>query len=399
MTRDWTKTLQPASFKGFPFYVETEANDGGGRRVVTHEYVRAEDHDTEDMGRRAQSFVVKAYLASDAADADREAFMSLLSSPGPGMLVLPLHGARLVNCTEVRTSSEKTKLGYVSIDLRFVEAKANASASVIQAFAQIASSGAGRLAGLIGPSLFATFAGDTIPSAAVARGAEIMLAAAQVAAEIEALAPVPSGVTTVDFDIRLIRSAMARGGDLPTLAAQIDVVAAFIHEHAAVADPIEMQSAGLQLATAVLGAVPATASFALANEQRIGKRIVQGLALLFVAEAGAAAASRTFTSRSQAKDSRDALVVAFDAAMAGAVDCSEAVIIAARESISAAIRYIDETAGDLAPLVKVELPRSLPSTLAAWALYRDPSRAPELVAAARTGTSLLMPTSFIAPAR
>lgn len=400
MTRDWTKTLLPASFKGFPFKVETETNEAGGRRVVTHEYVRGESHDTEDMGRKAQSFTVRAYLASDTVDGDRETFMSLLSSPGPGMLVLPMHGGRLANCTEVRTTSEKMKLGYVGFDLRFVEAQSSSAFSIASAFASIAFTAAGSLASLIPGSLTARFAGAEIPAAGgAARAGEILQSAADIVATLPALAPAIPDADPIEFDVRLIRSAIARQGTLAAVADQLGVVADFIHAHAAIADPVEMQSACIALSASVLAAVPATASLALANEQRIGKRIVQSLGLLLIAEAGAAAASRSFSSRGQAKESRDAIVAAFDAALLAAVECPEVVILGARESIAAAIRHLDDTAGDLAPLVKIDLPRSLPSVLVAWALYRDPSRAPELVAAARTGTSLLMPTSFVAPAR
>lgn len=400
MTRDWTKTLLPASFKGFPFRVEVEGNEQGGRRVVTHEYVRGESHDTEDMGRRAQVFTVRAYLASDAADADREAFMSLLSSRGPGMLVLPVHGARMVNCTEVRSSAEKTKLGYVGFDLRFVEARASSGAPILSAFDRIAFGAAGSLSAIIGAGLSANFGGQEIPrSAGIARAGEILNSAAVILADLPALAPAEADKEAIDFDLRLIGSAIARAGTLAAVAAQVDQVAGFVHSHAEIAEAAEMQSACISLSASILAAVPATASPALANEQRIGKRIVQSLGLLLVAEAGAAAAARSFASRDQAKASRLAIRTAFDRALLAAVDAPESVIIAARESVAAAIRHIDETAGDLAPMVKIETPRALPSTLIAWRLYRDPSRAVELVASARTGTSLLMPTNFVAPAR
>jgi hypothetical protein len=352
------------------------------------------------MGRKTQSFVVRAYLASDAADAEREAFMSLLSSPGAGMLILPMHGAKLANCTEVRTSGEKNKLGYIGFDLRFVEAMTSAAASIVSAFARIAFTVAGQLASLIPATIGATLPGQAVPqSGAIPRAGGILLSAATIAADLGALAPTSAGTDPVDVDLRVIRSAINRATTLSAVSDQVAVVAGFIHAHAAVAEATEMQSAGLAMSAAILSAIPATASPALANEQRLGKRIAQSLGLLLVSEAAAAAASRSFNSRTQANETRSAIIAAFDAALASAVDVAEPVALAAREAVTAAIRHIDETAGDLAPLVRIDAPRSLPSTALAWALYRDPSRAPELVAAARTGTSLFMPTTLIASAR
>src|SRR3712207_727954 len=88
--RDWTKTLRPASFRGVPFHVESEGLAGGGRHVAVHEYVRSEEIQTEDMGRKATRYRVTAYIANEIADMHAAALVAALTQPGPGMLMLPI---------------------------------------------------------------------------------------------------------------------------------------------------------------------------------------------------------------------------------------------------------------------------------------------------------------------
>lgn len=152
--RDWTKTLLPASFKGVPFFIEKESVSEGGRHVVVHEYVRSERHDTEDMGRKPRKFQVTAYLASDGADAQAQALLMVTSSKGPGPLVLPVLGVQFVSCTgPIRSSSDKSKLGYVGFEMEFVEAMAGFSFPVVFAAASVALSAAASVASRIATTL------------------------------------------------------------------------------------------------------------------------------------------------------------------------------------------------------------------------------------------------------
>lgn len=421
--RDWTKGLLPASYRGFRFWVEGESGENGGRRVVTHEYVRGEHHDTEEMGRKARGFSVRAYIASDTADADLAAFHEALSSPGPAMLVLPMHGSHLVNCTEVRTSSEKARLGYVSFDLRFILASGQPAPRVAFDLARVASFAAGELAALIPATLGQAFGMATTTVASPlgnmagflggrAKGfADVLAAAGDITLNlldevlaIDQLVPPdldrdPEAGTSADLDIRVVRAAIARAASTEALAAEVARVTEFVHVRLSKADEREAQTAGLTMAINVHGAVPRTSSPAMVQVQRLGGRIVQGVSLLLCAGGAAAAAARGFKSRQEANAARAAIIATYDAVSALAGDVPEVVSAKAQDAVAASIQMIDQTAGDLAPMVRVDLPKALPSTAVAWALYRDPSRAPELVAAAQTGTSLLMPTSFIAPAR
>jgi prophage DNA circulation protein len=59
-----------------------------------------------------------------------------------------------------------------------------------------------------------------------------------------------------------------------------------------------------------------------------------------------------------------------------------------------AVTYLTQVITNLKPVVLYEVNLSLPSTVLAYRLYGDPSRATELVARNRVGTPMLMPTLF-----
>lgn len=119
--RDWMRTLRRASFRGVPFWVEIDENDGG-RRVVVHEISGGETILTEDMGRRAKGIFVAAYVVGDLSDGAGRALEAACDAPGPSRLALPMDPARTMHCLSCRRSRHKERMGYIAYDLEFVEA-------------------------------------------------------------------------------------------------------------------------------------------------------------------------------------------------------------------------------------------------------------------------------------
>lgn len=151
--RDW-RIFRPASFRGVPFQVDEEALPKSGRRVVVHEYSKAETHGTEDMGRLPREFRIRAYIANDRADSDCRALVEACSAPGAATLVLPRFGGARVRCTGCGSSWGRDKLGFVSIDLEFVEAgQDGAGFPALPIGDRIAASALDGLADLIGVAL------------------------------------------------------------------------------------------------------------------------------------------------------------------------------------------------------------------------------------------------------
>src|SRR4051812_3571767 len=81
--RDWLKTLWPASYKGVPFYVEWDEEEGR-RRIVEHEFPMRDDPFLEDLGEGVRHYRVDAYVASDGADGEAAAVIAVCAMRGPG---------------------------------------------------------------------------------------------------------------------------------------------------------------------------------------------------------------------------------------------------------------------------------------------------------------------------
>src|SRR3954465_13549542 len=89
----WRQRLQPATYNGIEFKVETQAK-ASGRRIVSHEFPKRDTPWAEDMGRRQRRFIIQAYIIYSPVNmpdyqAARDALVVEFEKEGPGYLVLP----------------------------------------------------------------------------------------------------------------------------------------------------------------------------------------------------------------------------------------------------------------------------------------------------------------------
>jgi prophage DNA circulation protein len=124
----------PASFRGAPFFVEATSRDNG-RRIITHEFPKKDIPYSEDMGRRAKTFTIRAYcitypITLDGDNANlynvdyrvvRDALLTALEQQGPGTLVLSTLPQENVAVTRYRLSEEDRFGGYCTFDIEFAE--------------------------------------------------------------------------------------------------------------------------------------------------------------------------------------------------------------------------------------------------------------------------------------
>jgi prophage DNA circulation protein len=128
---DWI----PASFRFVHFFVEASSRDCG-RRVVEHEFPKKELPYAEDMGRRAKTFTVRAYCVTYPVTVDepalfglynndyrvgRDALISALEQPGPGILIFSTMPQESVVVTRYRVTEEERLGGYCTFDIEFTE--------------------------------------------------------------------------------------------------------------------------------------------------------------------------------------------------------------------------------------------------------------------------------------
>ena len=109
--------LRDASFRGVPFYVD---NDKGtyGRRIAVHEFPDRDDPFYEDLGEKAANFSVKAYIACDDGSA-KDAIIAACTTYGPAILVLPAEQPLMARCATCTVTRSKDKIGWYEIQMEF----------------------------------------------------------------------------------------------------------------------------------------------------------------------------------------------------------------------------------------------------------------------------------------
>ena len=119
----WRDKWQNAKFRDAAFFVETGAR-AGGRRVALHEFPKRSIPYAEDMGRRANRFVVQGYLIGPNYLDLRDALITALEADGPGMLRLPLPYMMRdvqVMVQQYSATENRERGGMCMIDMEFVE--------------------------------------------------------------------------------------------------------------------------------------------------------------------------------------------------------------------------------------------------------------------------------------
>jgi prophage DNA circulation protein len=130
----WRDALLPASFRGAHFHCEAGSRENG-RRIVVHEFPKKELPYSEDMGRRAKNFTVRAYCISYPSTltgqglelynrdyrVPRDFLLTALEIAGPGTLQLPTLPAENVVVTRYRLTEEERFGGYCVFDIEFAE--------------------------------------------------------------------------------------------------------------------------------------------------------------------------------------------------------------------------------------------------------------------------------------
>lgn len=129
----WRQNLQPASYSGALFHVDTSPRQSG-RRLVRHEFPRRDIPWAEDMGRRIRAWQVMAYIIYSPVltpdyQAARDALIAQLEAEGSGTLILPTGLQNMSDeppglvCVDTYSVTEtRERGGYAEFDITFVEA-------------------------------------------------------------------------------------------------------------------------------------------------------------------------------------------------------------------------------------------------------------------------------------
>lgn len=121
VAKTWRDELQPASFRGVPFWVDTDTTPVG-RRTQVHEYPQRNKPMVEDLGERTRIIQQNGFVIGDDCFFQRDNLLHALNTPGPGILIHPWFGQMNVTATDCEVSHARPDGGMVVFSLTFVEA-------------------------------------------------------------------------------------------------------------------------------------------------------------------------------------------------------------------------------------------------------------------------------------
>jgi prophage DNA circulation protein len=403
MARDWLKTLQRASYKGAPFWVESD-QESGKRRIVVHEFPMRDIPYLEDLGEGAREFKVTAYVASDAADTEAARVMATCATRGAGVLVLPAHGPLFVRCTEFERSRAKDKHGFIGHDLKFVREGAAGALATVASLANLVFVAAGELAAEQAASfaraVVVTAAPDYVVGTAVS-GVETGLAALDATRTMQ---PVDVAVSATQRDaieasFNSASEVVATEDPVQITALALSVVEIARDLAGGMAPEIALPAFANVLASVDATVVVAPGSawqFAVAQNRLAGNTLIRIAALIAYCEA---VVRVTLSDRPAGITLRAIVAEYFDEQINALPSDDFAIYYAALSLRDATIEYLSRTILDLAPVVTVTANLSMPSLFWAWRLYADPARSTELVARNRVVHPSFVPAAFEALAR
>ena len=135
----WRDQLEQGSFRGVPFHTERTSGKVG-RRVQVVEYPLRDMPLAEDLGRKARTFTIDAFILGADYITGRDALIDALETPGPGELVHRYRGRQNVVVVDATIEETPAEGGMVRFSIEFSEAGANRfPASRVDAAAQLQS--------------------------------------------------------------------------------------------------------------------------------------------------------------------------------------------------------------------------------------------------------------------
>jgi hypothetical protein len=426
----WHDTLLPASWRGIPFGVVTNANTAG-RMLAIHQYPLRDVVWPEDLGKAPRRFQIQGFLVGDNVQLQRIAFIRAAEVAGPGTLVHPTMGIVQVTLLSSSFAEEWREGRVVNLQLEFIEqgsvlfpvispatgiltalaavqSVVGVAASYVAAVQGVVSLGAsvvGQIVGVV--SSFASIGQQVAGDAAAAIGAvtglvgnfgrygsgkrtqalpESATVASQLTAQAEGhaavLAAVAAAGPAVEADpvngapeaVRALVVAVAAAGGTP--GDQIRIFDEFrVFAPKVVAGPVG------------LGA-------AMRAGQEAAAAMCRRHAVIGMAEA---ARSYQPDNYQDAVATRDLVCAALDEEITGAGDVGDdAAYLALRDLRTSIADDLTERAAKVARLREVEFSSVLPALVQAQMLYRDGARGDDLVARAGVVHPAFMPVSFMA---
>lgn len=414
---DWMSTLRLASFRGVPFQVSTDDLEVG-RRLKVWEFPNRDRPFIEDMGEKAITYSVRAYIAEDALIGRQKALMSACRRRGPGTLTLPTDGSQRVRCKSARRTHEKDKLGFIAFQLEFVEAGLGLSASPVALLERLVSVAVTGAITSIADAFLREYnlirQDDWVIASSVARiqdwAETVDTLRSDMNLTTDALGTVGRLVETFHDDaltlskdgadtVSITQTALgltsetANGGTIVTRA--YEIVEALREGSVTEQDAFEGLEVIAEYSTDETR--PAAVGKSGARDEENLEALNSMFRRLALSEMAVAGAEADWGDREKAVNARATVAEIFENELHNARGRTS-VYQSLSEVRNKSIKAISSKLADLDPVVVVESAAVMPSIVWAYRLYEDATRATDLISRNRIAHPSYMPTEFEAEA-
>jgi len=378
----WRDNLQPASFRGVPFFVD-DADTGGGRRVAVHEYIDAPDGTgrttpfPEDLGTAAKTYSIRGYVLGAEYMAARDALFDALNTRGPGKLVHPFLGALDVQGQLASFSETMAEGGKATFTMNFVEAgRQQFPTSAVDRLFNVDAAAYG-VAGAAITDFLDKFKVDGLPEFVrdVARADMASISKTLIGIDMPGAAKDLLS-EYVQAANSLITNADRLLSEPGTMAGQIT---GLIQQLRGIMDSSgngEQASAFNSITKFTSTTKPITTTPSQAQAYTNGQAFVNLVRDTAISEQASAAIRGEYESYDEAVEARDTTLTQIDAQADTAAD---AVYVAYQALRSQVVTALPEDGEDLPRLSTIRLPESEPAVVLAYGLYDDTSRDGEIV--------------------
>lgn len=361
------RRLIGASFRGVPFFVESNERTGG-RRIKNNEFPFRDLNFVEDTGRQARTFPIEGYVVGADYLPQKNALIAALEDKeGPGELVHPYYGVLRAICSRLSVRENVNDGGLARFSLEFTEAPAQAVAPTIQADVGGQVDESATAAAVASDAQFQeTYDVTGLPAFALASAetairsmaASLGTALADVVQDTDELAKLTGQIAVIDSEAQsLVRQPAEIASSFRDAVEGLDLAAASV--------PGDLVHALLEAYDADLGA-DAPETTPTRERERENQVAIQGvLRQVMVIEAARLAPTVPYASIDDATAARDAIVGRLSEQAATAGDTAYGALVELRASVSRAIP------GDsvFASILTIERRVAIPSLLLTFQLY------------------------------
>ncbi len=374
----WLDQYRKARFRDAAFHVEAHTSDVGGRRTHLHEYPGRDLPLAEDLGAKAHTYDVNAYVIGDDYMAARDALIAACSKAGSGQLVHPYLGTRSVMCTGCRVQESTGEGRMARLTLSFVQAGEVSYPSATPNTAAKVESQAAVARAASADTFERAFTVDGLPQFVADGAADV---AGQLAATLGAAPGLSALASQAVKDFAGTAAQLVR--DPRGLASAVQSTTLGVLQSAAgtLAGTVDLQ-AGLDLATfgADLPSVPLTTASRL--RQAVNQTaFVDLVRRTGVIETMAAVPAALLETRDEALDIAASIASAVDGiADAASRAGDDGVFDAVLDLHTAVAQDLSARAPDLSGVARLPVTATEPALVTAYRIYGDAARADELAA-------------------